>query len=47
MLGVDGKSQKTTYNLILFCEVHKQAKLNMNTCISETFAYKLQVFLLV
>lgn len=31
MLGVDGKSQKTTYNLILFCEVHKQAKLNMNT----------------
>ena len=31
MLGVDGKSQKTTFNLILFCEVNKQAKLNMNT----------------
>ena len=30
MLGVDGKSQKTTYSLILFCEAYKQAKLNMN-----------------
>lgn len=30
MLGVDGKSQKTTYSLILFCEAYKHAKLNMN-----------------
>lgn len=30
MLGVDGKSEKTTYSLILFCEAYKQAKLNNN-----------------
>lgn len=41
MLGVDGKSQKTTYSLILFCEAYKHAKL-IYECISETFAYKLQ-----
>ena len=35
MLGVDGKSQKTTYSLTLFCEAHKQAKLNMNTVLGK------------
>ena len=35
VLGVDGKSQKTTYSLTLFCEAHKQAKLNMNTVLGK------------